>query len=114
MQLNDTRILDILASAAEIADAVKGKSLDDYLASSVLRAAVQWHVFVIGEAARQLTAEFKEKHASVPWARIIGTRNILAHQYGRIDHQVMWTTATVHVPALAAYLAPFGPTEVEE
>lgn len=52
---------------------------------------------ILGEAARRIPREFQEEHAHIPWANIIGTRNIIAHDYERIssekrkqilDHQV--------------------------
>jgi len=114
MQADEARILDILLAADEIAEYVAGKSFDDYLKSSVTRAGVQWQVYTIGEAARQISALFRERHTTVPWHKIIGARNVLAHEYGRVDHEIMWKIATVYVPELAAYLTPLGPHEVEE
>jgi uncharacterized protein with HEPN domain len=113
MQADAARVLDILLAADEIADCVQGLDFAGYQKSK-LRAAVQWHVYVIGEAARQLSAEFKAQHPTIPWHKIIGARNILAHEYGRIDDAIMWKTATHSIPELAIYLKPFGPHEVEE
>jgi len=40
---------------------------------------------VIGEAAAGVGDEIRERHPEVPWARIVGLRNELAHAYHRVD-----------------------------
>jgi uncharacterized protein with HEPN domain len=45
----------------------------------------------------------------VPWARLIGLRNILAHEYSEILIDRIWHIATVSVPELLALLAPLVP-----
>ncbi len=114
MQADDARIVDIVLAAAEIADYVAGKSFQQYVNESLVHAAVERQVYIIGEAARQLSPAFKARHPSIPWAKIVGARNVLAHDYTRVNHSIMWETATVHVPALADYLKPHLPPEIEE
>ena len=40
----------------------------------------------------------------VPWARIIGLRNILAHGYEQVEHEVLYKTIEVDLPAVVAAL----------
>jgi len=49
---------------------------------------------IIGEAARRVSTTFQEQHPEIPWRNIIGQRNILAHDYGQIDHDRLYKTAT--------------------
>ena len=114
MQKDDGRILDIVLAASEIADFIAGKTYDDYLKQPLLRSAVERQVYVIGEAARQLSEPFKTAHPGIPWVSIVGARNILAHEYGRVDHHILWEIATIHAPSLAGYLTPLVPPEIEE
>ncbi len=114
MRKDDGRILDIVIAADEIADFVRGKSYEDNMNSSLMRSAVERQVYIIGEAARQLSDTFKAAHPTVPSPNIIGARNVLAHEYGKVKHSIMWEIATGHAPTLAAYLKPLVPPEVEE
>jgi uncharacterized protein with HEPN domain len=114
MPPDDSRILDIVLASREIAAYIAGRTFDEYRATSLLRAGVERQVYIIGEAVRQLSEEFKDKHPSIPWTKIVGARNILAHEYGRIDHRVMWEVATIHTPGLAAYLRPYAPPGGDE
>ncbi|HBB55940.1 MAG TPA: nucleotidyltransferase [Hyphomonadaceae bacterium] len=47
-------------------------------------------VEIIGEAARAVPDDIREQAPSVPWAKIVATRNILAHAYGRVDATILW------------------------
>lgn len=36
----------------------------------------------------------------IPWRKVRGMRNVLAHRYGAIDVGVLWETITQDIPAL--------------
>lgn len=40
---------------------------------------------VIGEAVKALPAEFKAAHSEVPWPSIAGLRNVVVHEYFRVN-----------------------------
>jgi uncharacterized protein with HEPN domain len=75
------RLEDILTAIAAIRRYVAGA---DVLETATLDACY-FNFVVIGEAARHLTADLRERAAEIPWARIIGYRNYLAHDYFRVD-----------------------------
>ena len=56
----------------------------------------------IGEAAYQLTREFKADHPEVPWRQIIGMRHILVHEYDKIEEQFVWRVLRDELPKLKA------------
>ncbi|MBR1796251.1 DUF86 domain-containing protein [Candidatus Saccharibacteria bacterium] len=41
----------------------------------------------------------------MPWHAIIGFRNILTHDYGKIDVERMWNTVNDDIPALRDFCA---------
>jgi len=59
---------------------------------------------VLGESARRVSPQFQLAHAEIDWRGIIGQRNVIAHEYGEIDHRRLYQTARTRVPALAAAL----------
>jgi uncharacterized protein with HEPN domain len=48
------------------------------------------HLQIIGEAARAMPEEVRERATNVPWSKIIGMRHILAHDYFQIDTDIVW------------------------
>jgi uncharacterized protein with HEPN domain len=46
---------------------------------------------ILGEEARKVSTSFRSEHPEIPWRRMIGLRNILAHRYYSIDHALIWT-----------------------
>ena len=66
--------------------------------------AIERNLEFIGEAARRISEGFRTTHADIPWRQVIGQRNILAHEYGQIDHELLFRTANEDVPALAVAL----------
>jgi uncharacterized protein with HEPN domain len=55
---------------------------------------------MLSEAASKVTKEFKDTHTDVEWHLIIGFRNIIVHEYFRINWQIVWTIATEDLPLL--------------
>jgi len=47
--------------------------------------AVLRNLAVVGEAARCLPDDFKQEHADIPWASIAGLRNVVVHEYFRVN-----------------------------
>jgi uncharacterized protein with HEPN domain len=63
------------------------------------------HLEILGEACRAVTAELRAAHPEVPWAAIVGMRNVLAHDYFGIDLAEVWSTVERDLPPLRAQLA---------
>lgn len=62
------------------------------------------HLQIIGEAARSLSPEVRERHPEVPWSEIIGMRTILVHRYFDIDTDIVWAVVERDVPTLKTWL----------
>ena len=51
-------------------------------------------ILQIGELVGHLSDEFKAANTGIPWHKIRGMRNYVAHEYGKIDLDVVWYVAT--------------------
>lgn len=51
--------------------------------------AVERQFEIIGEASRQLSEKFQERYPEVPWRKIQGLRNLLAHEYFGINAKIL-------------------------
>ena len=59
---------------------------------------------MLGEAARKVSAEFQSAHPDIDWRGLIRQRNVLAHEYGRIDHRLLFEAANDRLPLLITRL----------
>ena len=60
------------------------------------------HLMIIGEAVSAIDPGVRQRYPSVPWRQIAGMRNILVHDYFRINQEVVWETIEKHVQPLKA------------
>ena len=100
---------DMLKAAREIVQFVEGATYAEFQSNKMLRYAVERQVLVIGEAAKRVSAAFKDSYPQIPWTAIIGQRNILAHEYGEVLIERIWRVSTVFVPELINLLTPLLP-----
>ena len=100
---------DMLDAARAISEFIADKTHDDYLANRMLRGAVERHIEIIGKAARHVSETFRQSHPEIPWRSIIGQRNVLAHDYGDIKHDLIWRVVTERVPTLIDMLQELVP-----
>ena len=55
---------------------------------------------LVGEAARHVPSEIRDKYQEIPWRQMIATRNQLIHGYLGIDNDILWNIIQVDIPAL--------------
>jgi uncharacterized protein with HEPN domain len=77
---------------------------DGFLKDALVQVWVVHHIEIIGEAAAGTSREFREKYSGVPWADIIGMRNVLVHQYFSVDLEQVWATLCNDLPKLKSQM----------
>ncbi|MBI5945661.1 MAG: DUF86 domain-containing protein [Chloroflexi bacterium] len=99
MRSERERLLDILEAIERIEKyAEEGK--DAFDADELIQTWIVHHITIIGEACRSLSDDFQARYANVPWADIIGMRNILVHHYFGIDTEAVWSVVVRDIPEL--------------
>ena len=99
-------VADVVAAGDAILRYIDGVSFEAFAANDEKRAAVERQVFVIGEAAARLPDEWKHRRPEIPWRKIVGLRNLLAHGYWVIDAEELWDVARNKVPEFVVALRP--------
>lgn len=85
---------------------VKGLDGEEFHSNLLVQSAVERQLEILGEALNRLRRSDPETAAVVPdLDRIIGMRNIIAHQYGVVDHAIVWSVVQTRVGPLAERLA---------
>ncbi len=82
-----------------------------------LRASMMWEEFradwrkqmlgervveVLGEAVKRLPEDLCQRHPQMPWRKIAGTRDYIAHGYDSVDYEVIWGVLDVEAAKLKA------------
>jgi uncharacterized protein with HEPN domain len=75
--------------------------------------AVAYNLAVLGEAARALSQELRERYPEVPWRDVIAQRNVVVHEYHSLDLESVRATATTDIPQLQEQLAAIERAEQE-
>lgn len=55
---------------------------------------------ILGEAAKNVSPDIRDRYPDVGWRKIAGLRDILAHSYFGLMDETLWDIVTHKVPAL--------------
>lgn len=87
----------ILESFQKIKSYVGTMSYDEFVKDGKTQSAVIMQLQVIGELAKTIPEEIK-KSINIPWKEISGLRDLIAHQYFRLDIETVWHTTQESIP----------------
>jgi len=98
---------DILDSAKTIRQYLSGVTHAQFLANTEKQDAALRRFEIIGEAASRLALETQARFPSVPFRSMRGMRNIIAHDYGDVDLDQVWQTATADLDPVRSTLEKY-------
>jgi uncharacterized protein with HEPN domain len=98
-------IKHILESISLIEDYTSRITKEDFLNSRQIQDAVMRRLEIIGEAAKNIPDDFRNKYPDIPWREITRMRDILIHNYFGVDLDLTWTTITDSLPELKRKLS---------
>jgi len=101
---------DMLDSAKAIQQYLTGITREQFMKDSEKQDAVLRRLEIIGEAASRLSVETQAKFPKLPFRAMRGMRNILIHDYGDIDLEQVWTTASNDLTELTVTLEQYFST----
>ena len=101
------RVRDTLLDLLEFTDmaarlVARGRAAYD--GDEALRLAAEAITHRIGEAVSRLSEEFVTDHPQIEWRKVKGMRNIVTHEYARIDYEIVWNALALRVPEIAAFV----------
>jgi len=79
---------------------IEGKTSQQLTDDSMLFYAVVKNIEIVGEAAYHLTKAFCKEHPETPWKDVVLMRNVLVHDYYRIDYKEVWKVIQEDLPPL--------------
>lgn len=98
---NDSELLsDILQATKRIEKYTKGLGYNRFMRNEKTQDAIIRNLEIIGEAAKNLSADFKDKNEDIEWQKISDMRNILIHFYFGVSLDIIWQTAKDRLPEI--------------
>ena len=91
---------DILASIVLIEKYTKNLDLSQLEKKIEKQDSLIRRIEIIGEAAKNLPPDFKNRHSDVPWKDIAGMRDIIVHAYFGINLDTVWKVVKNDLPKL--------------
>ena len=79
---------------------MKDVSKHSFLKNKEKQNAVIRSIEILGEAVKNLSNSFREKHPSIPWKDIVGMRDKLIHHYFGVDLNAVWKFVKEDLPKL--------------
>ena len=99
MRDDTERVRDIQEAIVRIEKySVRGRQV--FNEDELIQTWVMQHLQIIGEASNSMSDRFKSQHSEIPWQDMADFRNILVHEYFRIDVDIVWSIVQQELPNL--------------
>lgn len=89
---------DIVTAMDKVQRYVAGGTEESFEQDEILVDAVLRNLEIIGEAAGGVPEDLQAQYPDVPWRKMKGLRNLLAHEYFGIDLSIIWEIASSNIP----------------
>lgn len=106
MRSDQERLQDILEAIAQV-ERYASQGRDRFNQDELIQIWIVHHLQIIGEAASKLSQPFIKQHPEIPWAAVMAFRNILVHQYFRVDFEIVWRIVEYDLPDLKSRVQTF-------
>jgi uncharacterized protein with HEPN domain len=78
----------------------KNLSKDEFLNDETLKRAVVRSLEIIGEATKNIPADFNVKWNTIQWKNMAGMRDRLIHDYMGVNYSIVWDVLKNKIPEL--------------
>lgn len=91
---------DIIRFGSDAVNYVRGLDFDTFVTDHKTNRATMYAIATVAEASHRVSRESQARWPFIPWPMIWGMRNIIMHEYGRVDLPTVYQVATIHMPKL--------------
>ena len=89
---------DIMTMMEKIESFTAGMTKEDFIEDYMAHFAVIRAMEVMGEAAKNVPPEVRQKHPEIPWKKMAGPRDKVIHGYFGVDLFIIWESTTKLIP----------------
>jgi uncharacterized protein with HEPN domain len=91
---------EILEAIELVRGYTEGLDFDAFAANVEKQDSVIRRIEIIGEAVKGIPLEIRSNYPTIPWGDIAGARDILIHEYFRVDLALTWEMVKKDLPVL--------------
>jgi len=104
MKSDDIFVRHIFDAINIIKEHIGENGREQFLQSKIVQDAVIREREIIGEAAKNISEEYKMIHVYIPWKDVAGMRDKLINHYFGVDLEEVWKTVQDDLPEIVAAL----------
>ena len=98
-------LADIRDAASKARTFAAGMSYEEFLGDAKTVFAVVRALEIVGEAAKRIPPEIRQKAPDIPWRAMAGIRDKLIHDYVSVDPEIVWRTVGEDLPGLEVQIS---------
>ena len=91
---------DIKEAIRRIEVYIEKMNYEKFLQDIKTQDAVVRNLEIIGEAAKNISSDFKEKYPKIPWKELAGVRDRLIHHYFGVNYDIVWVIVNEELSAV--------------
>lgn len=89
---------DMLTSMLRIREYIGKMGFKEFKLNYLIVDAIIRNFEIIGEASKSVPLELKNRYPELPWGKMYGLRNLIAHEYFGIDYEMIWEISKKNLP----------------
>jgi len=89
---------DMLTSMLRIKEYIGEMEFREFKMNYLVVDAVIRNFEIIGEASKNIPIGLQNKYPQIPWKKMYGLRNLIAHEYFGIDYEMIWEISKNDLP----------------
>jgi len=93
-------VKDILDCMEKIDEFIGSMNFEIFIEDDKTKSAVVRKLEIIGEAAKNIPREIRQKYKELPWTDMAGMRDKIAHFYFGIDYSIVWKVIKERLPEI--------------
>ena len=81
---------------------VASRTLEEVASDPVRLRAFERVMELVGECAKRVPPELRDRYPAVPWRQVTGMRDVISHAYEDLAYEILWSAMDKDFPTLKA------------